>query len=506
MRRRFDAAVETARRHQWATIGLTGAVLLLLGGAAFQAAANPAYLHDEAAHVGYVLRLQQADLPTIDSSVPLGHGAALDARLARRGAWFSEDVYVANNPPFAYVAAIPFTEVSEHTGNPGGPLAGMRLYGVVGGAAAVVTAFLLGRELGGADTFTGLVTAGLVASTLSISMVVAMASMDGIALAATTGVLWRGARFARTRTTPDATQLGIWCALAAAVRPMALALAVGVGGVAALLALRAHGRSAVPHLARIAGPALVLVSWSYLLNIRRYGDPTGSRALFAKFDMTPNTGFWDSLWDGRSSATPFAYLLRERYADGPFYLYQPSTAAKLTSAAGVAVLLAAIALAVVTARTDRRRDRAPILVPAAWALTTVAVVVPVVLLAKHYADGGGNHPRYLLPALPVFAAALALVVSRASRWLAAAAVVAATTWYLVRIRAAGHMRFPVDPFFGPLFQRPLMGQPVRATALVVAAVGGVLLAASVVALARQRAAVATPAPARSPVSAEGATA
>ncbi len=93
-------------------------------------------------------------------------------------------------------------------------------------------------------------------------------------------------------------------------------------------------------------------------------------------------------------------------------------------------------------RPSRRRASAPrgrrTRLPArAWAASAVLALVPVVLTAQHAAGGGNPHPRYLLPAVPVLAAAVALAVVRlTTRWGAAVLLVALAMLTAVQTRAS----------------------------------------------------------------------
>jgi hypothetical protein len=241
-----------------------------------------------------------------------------------------------------------------------------------------------------------------------------------------------------------------------------------------LLGLQAHRLRALPSLAiRLGGPALLLTGWFYALNVYRYGEPTGTGGGTAG-TASPSVHFLDALTGRLSFVGPLHYLVTEVYERSAFWV---SSGVHEYSITAVALLLiaAAIGLSVQSARSARARAAEPELVPAAWLSVTILGAVPTLLIAQHMSAGGGAHPRYLMPVLPILAVAAALVVSRINRWFAVLAVAGFALAELTRVRAAGDLaRFgtPTPPTLG--------GQPFIALSVVVALVGAAVL---VVALA-----------------------
>ena len=349
----------TARRQargRTVAIGVIGAMVFVGGVGLFLAFGNPAYQQDESSHVGYSLSLRQGVLPSIDTRVPTdGGGEFLKAALSRSYPFSNPDIHVANNPPFPYLVALPLTEVTTRLGVPGGPLLALRLLNLAGSVAAIGLAFLLGRELSGGKDFVGLVTAGLLSGVIGIAIVSATANVDGPAFAATTGVTWALARFARTRATRDATWLGLWCAGAAAVRPMSLVYAAVAGVLALFLGWRARGSSSiVPLTIRLAVPTVVLTGWFYLLNIGRYGDFTGSQALADKLGLRTGPSLFHLLTGPQPFVQTLTYLVSEVYGRSPWWLYSGARE-YLVTALAVALLAGAITLSVRSSRTMTKR-------------------------------------------------------------------------------------------------------------------------------------------------------
>jgi hypothetical protein len=182
---------------------------------------------------------------------------------------------------------------------------------------------------------------------------------------------------------------------------------------------------------------------------------------------------------------PFAYLVTEVYGRSPLWEYSGARHYLIADVA-VGVVVAAIVFAARSSRSPRPpRDGAhPSL--AAWICTAVLALVPIVLTAQHAAGGGAAHARYLLPILPIVAAATALVTTRINRWFAVVVVGAFAIAQITRIRAAGNVHdAALTP---PQLRDPVVGQPFLALTVAVAIVGAVVLLGSLVRAAKEPAA------------------
>ncbi len=468
-----------------ALLGVLGAVLLLAGGSLYQALVTPPYRFiDEQAHAGYVLAIQDGRLPTIDTPIDQTRGGvALRTRLAteppRR-----RDVWVANNPPLAYLLAAGPAAATRALGVAGGPLLGLRLLNIAAASAAVALAYLLGRDLAGGDRTIGLVTAALVAAAPHVGFVVSVGFTDGFALLATTGVLtWLaracGAGPVGWGDRRSVQVLGIWMAVAAAARPMALVLAIAAGIVALAVAWWRRSTPVVWTLAWLALPAAVTSGWFYVLNTIRYGDPTGSSALLDKMGRSPAGSLWSSLTTRGAWESAFRTIITRRLEaplpGDPYRWYEIALVVVLlgVGAAAVLVVRSAVRNRGTTGTTD--------LPGVAWAAVAVVSLVPVLLVAQHRAGGGAPHPRYLLPMLPVVAAAVALSAVRlTTRWGALVLVVALAAVDLrqTRASAAWLAANPTGPP-GSELVTAYGSELLRAGTLAAAALGLVLLVAAV---------------------------
>jgi Dolichyl-phosphate-mannose-protein mannosyltransferase len=475
-------AIDKMSRQRRIVVGLVGALVFVAGVSMYLAMINAPYQQDESAHVGYVLGLRQGDLPSVWTPVPTeGGGEHLRIALARPGLFRTPNVNVANNPPFVYLASLPFVELAIRMRVTDGPLLVLRLVDLIGGVAAIGVAYLLGRELSGDSRLVGLVTAGLLSGVIAISLVSSVASIDGPALVATTGVTWMTARFARTRALRDATVLGLWCASAAAVRPMSLVFAAVAGAMALFLGLRKRGMSAlVPLVIRLAAPTVLLTGWFYALNWHRYGNVAGG--LYAQSDES-GPSLFDLLTGPEVSVKPFAYLVTEVYGRNPWWEYN-GLRHYLIAAMGVGVVITAVALA---ARSSRSRPppHEGELSLSAWSCSAVLMLVPIVLTAQHASGGGGSHARYLFPILPIVAAATGLVAVRINRWLAVVVVGAFAIAQITRIRAAGNVHDAPLSITPPQLRHSPVGQPFLALSVAVAIAGAVILLVSLVRIARE---------------------
>jgi hypothetical protein len=472
-------------------VGVVGAIAVLVGAGWYQALVTPPYRFiDEQAHVGYVLAIQRGQLPEIDTPIDGARGGeALRERLAteppRR-----RDVWVANNPPLTYLVAAAPAAATRALGLPGGPLLGLRLVNLAAAAMAVGLSYLLARDLSGGDQAVGLVAAGLVAAVPHLGFVASLAFNDGMALLATTGVLWALTRVAGAGGVPGrraVVELGLWCALAAATRPMALVVAVVAGALGFAVAMARRRASLGWTATWLVLPTLVGTGWFYALNVSRYGDPTGSEALFDKFGRTPTGSLGEILttggiWDTVARTVTTRRLAQPLPTDARWW-YQAALVSIALALGGAVVVLGRE----VWARRSGRGD-AVALPLTAWACVAVVAMVPVLLTAQHRSGGGASHPRYVLALVPVVAAAVALgVLWWVGRWagLALVAAVTALTVHQSRLAATWLAENPTGPA-GSELVRSTGTSLVRGAGLALTVAGVVVLAAAVLVAPRRQ--------------------
>lgn len=423
-----------------ALIGVIGALLLLAGTGLYQALITPPYRFiDEQAHAGYVLAIQRGQLPTIDSPIDQdAGGTALRTRLESEPLP-RHDVWVANNPPAAYVVAAAPAALTRALGLPGGPLLGLRLANLAGALGAVALTYLLARDLADGNRTVGLVAAGLAAAMPHLGFVSAIGFTDGLSLLATTGVLvWLarvcGAGPGGWGDRRSVQLLGLWLAVAASARPMAMVLALAAGVVAIGVIWWRRSTPPLWSLAWLALPPTLAAGWFYALNVHRYGDPTGSSALFDKFGRQSTSTLWDSLSLRGAWESAFRTITTRRLEvplpGDPYGWYRIALAVTLVGIVGTVVLL-------VRSAVQHRGSRAGGLPGVAWAATAAVSLVPVVLTAQHRAGGGAPHARYLLPMVPVVVTAVALALVRfTTRWGAMVVVIALSAVMVAQTRAA----------------------------------------------------------------------
>ncbi len=462
-------------------LGLVAVALIVAGSGWYQAVKIPPYyLADEQAHVGYVLELEQGRLPEVDTPIDGDRGGvALRDKLAISPER-NRDVWVANNPPWPYVVALPAAAATSALGISGGPLLGVRIVNLAFFAAAAVALARLARRLAGDDPTAGLLAAGLFAAVPHVGLIAGAAFVDGAALLCTIAVT--DAVVAITRSGPTRRQvvtLSIWCALATGVRPMTAVLAAAAAGIAlAVVALRWwRDRSAVPPWwagVVLAVPSVVLSGWTYARNQALYGDPTASSRLFEKYGRTarPRADVLQSkVW-----ADPVRTLLNRRIPrdlpSPPLWVWD------LTRWALVGFAVASVVIVIGDQVTARRRGeqepRTPLL---GWACTALGAVVIVVLTAQHWTGGGNIHPRYLLFPLAVAAMLVALPLARARAWWAGIALVAAVLALQAR-QVPRQNAYLFTPPWMPEPPSPLVtaiGPPLLRTLGVVAAAAGFVL-------------------------------
>jgi hypothetical protein len=380
-------------------LGVTLCFLVL--GMMFLILTPPFVPKDESSHVAYALAVADGRLPRIDDVNPKD---AIPGLLPYQ-------TYVANHPPLFYaLGAVPL-KVGQKIGEPIWGLKGMRFINLAFGAIAVFAAGWIGTLLlprrPEAPTLAAaaLGLAGLVPNNLAYAM------NDGIALAASVGLLIVGLRILREGPSRN---LLIALALLAVVGGLSRITTFLPIGVAAVLAacgtflhrpsrrwLASAGVFVLPFVT-----ALATSGWWYLRNKHLYGSATATDFILkmrhrqrslSPVHIVESLGFWRRLyvdiWVGYPHAGSLGRL--------------PQRISVFAGAVG------AFFLGVAGVQWWRRGHPAPPLIDAiAWVVLLAFGVANLVEIVQFFSVGGLAHARYLIAALPV-AGCLAVIALRA---------------------------------------------------------------------------------------------
>jgi hypothetical protein len=428
------------------TVGLVGAIVAFVGIAAMFAFEQPPFAPpDETAHLGYAHEIAGGDVPEI-TSFPEVPGSATQWQAERESG--RDDryraVWVANHPPLHYLATAPLIWLSNATDRPDGGLMLMRLANIAFAAAGVGVTYLLARDVAGGVRRIGVAAASIAALVPQGHTLFSEAMNDGLGFAATTAVVWSGVRcvwgpaVVRRR---DLAVLGAAAAVAAGARSAALAVAVVVvAWVAAdrFIHARDGHRARLLGVARIAAagllPAAVLFGWFYIRNNHLYGDFAGSQFLLDRFGRQRRGSLFEILTWGHL------------WVDLYHMLMSPSPLFSVKAPPGVnpvlALSAAGVAVAAAVGRTGDivRRSVNGVISRSSLLLCVSVVAVVIITVAQHVSGGGSRYARYLLPALGVAAALVAIGLDRLLPRILPAVTVALMGFWALRNMPRG-----VDP-------------------------------------------------------------
>jgi hypothetical protein len=427
-------------------VGVAGALIAFLGIALLFAFEQPPFAPpDETAHVGYAHDIAAFELPSV-TEFPHVPDSAVQWQAERDSG--RDDryraVWVANHPPLHYVLTAPLIWLSDALDRPDGGLMFMRLANIACAAIGVVLTYFLGRDLSGGIRRIGVASAAIAALVPQGHTLFSEAMNDGIGFAAATAVVWAAVRCIGTGEgrygRGDLILLGAAAAACAGARSATLVVAVVVVlwvAVARLLSAPGTAGSRLAAAVRVAAigliPAALLFGWHYLRNQRLYGDFAGSEFLLDRFGRTPRGSLLEILSWGHLWVDLYHMLL----SPSPLRTLAPP-------GVNPALALAAIGL-VVVAITGRSGDVVKrgvhgVVTRPALALCVVVVFVVILTVAQHVSGGGSQYSRYLLPALGVAAALIALGLDRLWPRVLPAVTVALLGWWALRNVPSG-----VDP-------------------------------------------------------------
>ncbi len=413
-------------------LGVAGALLAFVALAALGALVIKPFLPaDESNNVAYSLSVARGELPRVDA--PIRHDLPDQRRMPLN--------YVANHPPLYYALVSPGLRFAVEADQPQLGVTLARLETTLLSAGAIVlTAVLAGVLTRGRRPEVAVGAAALLATTSSYVLHAAIIHNDGLAttlvagqLVATVLVLVRGLR------PPLVLAVVLTGSLGLLTRVSAVSL-VALSAAALLAAGLLHpGGDRLRGAVRgtLAALALVLAcaatsGWFYLHNLRTYGDVTGGDEVERLLGLTTRPG---SIVYHALQPETMNQLWARMFGLDPF-----TAGARTALLAGILVAVA-LGTVLLVARSLRASSRARLVGdepfpsepaphgpapygpapygpvpdgrPAATGRIAMAVVVAVgallvlhvlaVLLqvGTHIKDGGGIHPRYLFPALPV---------------------------------------------------------------------------------------------------------
>jgi hypothetical protein len=482
------------RRPSAASIGAGGAVLLFIGIALAFALSQPPFAPpDETAHLAYAHHIADFELPRITDAADAPDSAVQwQAELESQPDDRYRSTWVANHPPAFYVLTAPLIWLSDATHRSDGGLLFLRLANITFAAVGVGLTYLLARDLSGGNRRIGAAAAAIAALVPQGHAIFSEGMNDGLAFAAGTAVAWAAVRCVGTGagrcTRRNLALLGAASVMCAGARSATLLVAVVAVGWVAAIRFHRHGGSFM-HRVRAAafvglvglGPAAVVFGWFYVRNWSLYGDFAGSDFLMDRFEREPRGSILEILSWGHM------------WSDLYHKLMSPSSTFGVPAPPGVNPLLLLAAVGVLAAAVVGRTGdvtgshSGPTIRRSALALCVTIVLVVVVTVAQHVSNGGSRYARYLLPALGVGAALVAIGLDRLVRRALVAATIVLMAWWALRNVPSG-----VDPTAVrrdrdhgspmPDVLQVLPGRPWMHTAAVVVIVGGCVAVATSLAL------------------------
>jgi hypothetical protein len=475
------AAVPRDRRQR--VVGVVLAALLSFGLMAFLAVRLPPFFGaDERAHFSYTVTLLDGRLPEFTEPQPFtDRYPIIERSLDPPGpeAPRQQAIFVALHPPLTYAVAAPAVWVAGLTPSDALPTLAFRLVNAASMAVGVALAGFFAAELFPGRRGVAVAAALLTAVVPNLLAVGAYAHNDGPAFALTTACLLVSARLLQRGLSPGRLVAGSLLAAAAMSTRASAAVAVAAVVASAVVAawrsgpgLRAAAVRAVGAGLAVGTTAIVAAGWFYVRNQRLYGTPTGDEFAFDALGRQPVATLPEAM-------TTSAY--HSRMWTGLYGTVHP-----FLPRGNPGWVLAGLALVIVTGLllALTRRLRAPAsgeddagrgggIGLAGWAILAGFCGAVVLSAARHYASGGGPHPRYLLALVPVVSALLARALAelpwpRLALALVAGTLLAVTSWQVAQ--------FPDligDPARPRPFDQATAGAWAQAAALSVAVAAGV---------------------------------
>lgn len=365
--------------------GVTGAVLLFLGLTVLASlAVRPLRQPDESAHVAYAIAVAHGTIPRIDEK-------ARPSIPGQRGT----NVYTANHPPLYYVLVAGPLLAGINTGHPLLGLHLARLESVAFSAATVALTAVLAGLLVRRRPEVAVAAAAIFATVGTFIVTSAQVYNDSLATLLSIAVLLATLNVIRSGLRTGSCLLLVLTAAAAVATRISnaeVAVIAAIGLIVTGVRERAIRRG-VAWTAALAAGCLASSGWFYLLNQARYGHLTGR----GETSQQPRDVL-SFLFSPGSYAGIVRGSYGTLYADRVFAWSNPLTVAGLLVIWGLAGLGLLYRL------------RKPPTVSAGSALVAAHCLACLGYLAWWVHLGGAPSLRYVLPAVPVLAVALAALL------------------------------------------------------------------------------------------------
>jgi hypothetical protein len=490
----FDDA--SSRRRTTFDVSLVGIVVagLLFGALATAVAFRlpPLFGADERPHLSYVASLTSGQLPTLDDPLPADDerfriiSAPADGGDPQRA---GPVFFVAHHPPLYYAVVAGPVWLSTHVG-PNAPALMMRLLNVTFMSLGVMAiGWSAAQMFPSRARQVGTLAAALMAVTATAVGNAALGYNDGLAVllvATSLGLMARVMRFG-----PSGPLVGVAAGLAAASFLTRAALFPVVGGLALAVLVGAWRHRRDRWLVRgviaasiVPLAAFVTSGWFYLRNVRLYGNPTGAGYAAEELGRTTHRSLGDVLFDYQHHKR----MWRRLFGHVPDqYVEHPQASWLVLGLVLVVLFGGALGLwrwwrgrDVQSRATEEPVENTLGLGGLVFAGYAVAAIVSV---ADYVQQGGGQHGRYYLVVLPLVCAtvARAIVELPFRRWVALltfGAILTVTIRQLRRYdglvawkRGGGGS--------GLLFDGQMVGSSAQWTAVILAGVACVVVAAIV---------------------------
>jgi hypothetical protein len=405
------AAAPVRRGPRFPRLGVAAAVVLiafLAGLAVF--AVRPFASADESAHADYGLTIyQEHRLPTLFDRVE----QVFPFQQAK-------PQHVANHPPLYYLLTGPFLAAGQDSGHlVGGYLLARGVSVLASMATVLLVAGFTHAVTRGRRPAVTVGAAALVAAYAPFVSVSGVLHNDAVSVAFSTGVLWLTVLVLRRGPSwPLVAAIAVTALGGTAVRAtnaslvLTACLAVVLAGILHADPQRRWTAGLATGLVRgflVGLTSLLGIGWFFLRSQQLYGNMLGYGVLEDAFGKTAPP---ESLWMFRNPVLLFDQIGLPR----PAGILTPR--GLLTVLPVVAVLAGCVLLLLAAVRRRRATGRSgarPLGAGAdartiRWALAALFAVhtlITLVMVMRHVDGGGGTHPRYLFPLLPIVAAVAA---------------------------------------------------------------------------------------------------